>query len=254
MARRSRFSCDDVDQTINSRPPIASLRIDATPDIYASAEIPTPAERRLNVYAFDPSQGHYVGNFMAASVRYEKLEAGPVGDRFAVIDYDGSQKTFYKPVDLNDPRLLAQGGLAPNEADPRFHQQMVYAVASETLQRFDMRSGARCIGRRRSRTPARLNLFPHAMCEANAFDSLAAHGVLFGYFEASTVCQPGSIYRARRYSPAFRMISSCMTLMQLLMASGPTSQKRLTWMWRLFTRPSPIVRAIGYILRTRMSS
>ena len=156
MARRSRFSCDDVDQTKEPRPPIASLRIDATPDIYASAEIPTPAERRLNVYAFDPSQGHYVGNFMAASVRYEKLEAGPVGDRFAVIDYDGSQKTFYKPVDLNDPRLLRRkAGSLQTKPTHAFTSKWFMRSQAKHCSALNMRSGARCIGRRRSRTPAR---------------------------------------------------------------------------------------------------
>jgi hypothetical protein len=35
------------------------------------------------------------------------------------------------------------GGLDPSESDPRFHQQMVYAVASETLQRFEYALGRR---------------------------------------------------------------------------------------------------------------
>ena len=39
---------------------------------------------------------------MTVSVRYEDLTPGPVGDRFAVIDYDGGNKTFYKPIDLNE--------------------------------------------------------------------------------------------------------------------------------------------------------
>jgi hypothetical protein len=120
----------------------------APPDIYTSAEIPWPTVRPLNVYAFDPSLGKFVGNFMTTSVRYEKLQPGPVGDRFAVIDYDGTSKAFYAPVDLNDPKLLVSGGLAPSETDPRFHQQMVYAVASETLQRFEFALGRRIHWRR----------------------------------------------------------------------------------------------------------
>ncbi len=39
--------------------------------------------------------------------------------------------------------ILIRGGLDPTEADPRFHQQMVYAVASRTLSNFD-----RALGRR----------------------------------------------------------------------------------------------------------
>jgi hypothetical protein len=172
----------------------------APPDIYTSAEIPWPTVRPLNVYAFDPSLGKFVGNFMTTSVRYEKLQPGPVGDRFAVIDYDGTSKAFYAPVDLNDPKLLVSGGLAPSETDPRFHQQMVYAVASETLQRFEFALGRRIHWRRFNQSRGAnaaspsvsrcLNLFPHAMCEANAFYSPDAHGILFGYFKASRT-QPG---------------------------------------------------------------
>lgn len=173
---------------------------------FASAEIPRPNERLLKVYAFDPSKGHLIGNYMTASVRYEKLRPGPMpsspnreSSRFAVIDYDGSNNIFYKRVDLDDPLVLICGGLDPSQSDPRFHQQMVYAVASETLQRFEFALGR--IIRWRVADPGNygnsyygqqrvLNLFPHAMFEANAFYCPKAHGILFGYFHASQT-QPG---------------------------------------------------------------
>src|SRR5450631_4030130 len=164
-------------------------------DIFSSTELAWPDVRPLKVYAFDPTLGKFVGNYMTASVRYEKLLPGPVGERFAVIDYDGTTQTYYTPVDLDDPKLLISGGLAPSETDPRFHQQMVYAVASETLQRFESALGRRVHWRRiedpestpESRAAASkcLNLFPHAMCQANAFYSPDAHGIVFGYFKAS---------------------------------------------------------------------
>src|SRR5437016_6173818 len=202
MAVRSRFICEDVSETketnaakgapLSSRESVYAM---PSPDLFTSAEIPTPSVRPLNVYAFDPGAGHFIGNYMTASVRYEKLEPGPIGKRFAVIDYDGSTKTLYKPIDLNDPKLLVGGGLGPRESDPRFHQQMVYAIAMETLQRFECALGRRVHWRRINRTPGApsvpkgssqlLNLFPHAMCEANAFYSPDAHGILFGYFRAS---------------------------------------------------------------------
>jgi hypothetical protein len=170
------------------------------PDIFTTSEISTPATRPLSVYAFDPSLGRFVGNYMTASVRYEELKPGPIGERFAVIDYDGSNKTFYKPIDLNDPKLLLGGGLEPSQSDPRFHQQMVYAVANETLQRFEYALGRRIGFRFKKRSEdalpvprgaARcLNLFPHAMCQANAFYSPEVHGILFGYFRADRT-QPG---------------------------------------------------------------
>jgi hypothetical protein len=191
MAGQTRFVCEDPETPT------------ADDDIFVTIELPWPDDRPLSVYAFDPSFGRFVGNYMTASVRYECLKPGPVGDRFAVIDYDGATKTFYAPVDLNDPRLLISGGLAPSETDPRFHQQMVYAVASETLQRFEFALGRRIHWRRIKHAPGPhaaaspssssqthggshcLNLFPHAMCQANAFYSPDAHGILFGYFKAS---------------------------------------------------------------------
>ena len=195
MARQPQFVCEGI---VDSKSPAPNMP-DPT-DIFSSGEIPWPDARPLNVYAFDPSMGKFVGNYMTALVRYEQLEAGPVGARFAVIDYDGSAKTYYAPVDLDDPKLLIGGGLAPSETDPRFHQQMVYAVASETLQRFESALGRQVHWRRienAGSTPASraaaskcLNLFPHAMCQANAFYSPDAHGILFGYFKASRT-RPG---------------------------------------------------------------
>ncbi|MFN7135400.1 MAG: hypothetical protein ACK4N5_25225, partial [Myxococcales bacterium] len=121
-------------------------------------------------------------------VPYERLRPGPVGRRVAVIDYDGANGCFYPPVDLDDPQLLLQGGLAPTDSDPRFHQQMAYAVVSHTLATFD-----RALGREvkfafgpspRNRT--HLKVFPHGICEANAYYSRALHGLVFGYFAASS--------------------------------------------------------------------
>jgi hypothetical protein len=170
--------------------------------------LPGPRTRALKVYALDPSAGTYVGNVMTVHVRWERhLEPGPVGRRFAVIDYDGGNRCYYPPVDLDDPRILAMGGLDPTESDPRFHQQMVYAVASETVEKFEAALG-RTIHWRRAERPAGddshaadaahasddiwvLKLFPHAMQQANAFYSRDAHGILFGYFRAAEDGDPG---------------------------------------------------------------
>src|SRR5579872_1127817 len=149
MAGVSRYKCDDVSapDTVSDAPALLPKQSppghDQPIDIYTSTEIETPSVRPLNVYAFDPSLGNFVGNQMIAAVSYEELEPGPVGERFAVIDYDGAQRVFYRPVNLEDPKLLMKNGLSPSESDPRFHQQMVYAVASETLQRFEYALGRR---------------------------------------------------------------------------------------------------------------
>ena len=158
-----------------------------------------PSTRPLKVYAFDPSAGYLMGNFMTISLSYEKLKPGPVGRKLAVVDYDGANGTYYEPVDLDDPSILINGGIDPTESDPRFHQQMVYAVAAETLQRFEAALGRRIHwrpgehpehgGKSEDGIPVLL-LMPHAMYQANAFYSPKARGILFGYFRAS-MTQPG---------------------------------------------------------------
>jgi hypothetical protein len=168
-------------------------------------DTPTPDTRPLKCYAFDPSHGKFFGNEMTLQVKYEKLLPGPIGERIAVIDYDGQNKRFYKPVNLDAPHLLIASGISPTESDPRFHQQMVYAVASETIQNFESALGRRIRWRRDERKPDangkipqgalpgdiyRLNLYPHAMVSANAAYSPSAKGILFGYFRASTI-DPG---------------------------------------------------------------
>jgi hypothetical protein len=160
-----------------------------------------PDNRPLRVYAFDPSRGKLLGNEMQLNVRYRPLKPGPVdasgaNDRIAVIDYDESRKKYYRPVDLEDPAILISNGLSPSETDPRFHQQMVYAVASDTIEQFELALGRRIHWRRAERALNApkgwlpedilcLNLYPHAMHQANAFYSPDAHGILFGYFSAS---------------------------------------------------------------------
>ncbi len=119
-----------------------------------------PIERPLKAYAFDPSQGRLLGNEMSMAVRYQELDPGPVvrdpsaRDGIAVVDYDGATTTWYKPVDLDDPRILIRGGLDPSESDPRFHQQMVYAVVTETIQHFEAALGRRIHWRRAERDHA----------------------------------------------------------------------------------------------------
>src|SRR5215217_7139666 len=128
---------------------------------------PRPTSRPLRVYAFDPAEGRRLNNYMTIQVAYEALKPGPVGARLAVIDYDATNEVFYEAVDLNHPGVLLGNGLEPSESDPRFHQQMVYAIASETIRRFEFALGRRIRWRKkpgsRKDQPfhARLRIFPH---------------------------------------------------------------------------------------------
>jgi hypothetical protein len=153
--------------------------------------IPKPSFRDLRVFAFDPSRGKNFGNEMTLQVPFEdSLEAGPVGRYMAVVDYDSARGCYYEPVNLNDPWILAQDGLQPSEADPRFHQQMVYSVVSDTIHRFEYALGRRIHWRRDGTQSSfkfhkHLLVLPHGIQEANAFYDPEIHALVFGYFTAS---------------------------------------------------------------------
>ncbi len=185
----------------------------AMQSIAAAPPLDPPKRRMLRVYAYDPSLGsslETVGiNEAILDVRWEDLKVmhpGPVGEYLEVIDVDPASKAAYAPVDLNDPYLLHEQGLSPSETDPRFHQQMVYAVASRTIEYFE-----RALGRvalwapQLQRSPGqvteayvqRLRIYPHAMRAENAYYSPDKKALLLGYFNASetdpTENAPGSL-------------------------------------------------------------
>jgi hypothetical protein len=142
---------------------------------------PAPVYRRLKVFAFDPMLGRSPLHRITLNVPYEPLKPGPKGSRIQIIDFDGVCRTYYEPVNLDEDLLLLQDGLDPTESDPRFHQQMVYAVAMKVVENFDAALGRRLYFR--GRRP--LKLFPHAFYGANAFYDPRRFAVLFGYFPAN---------------------------------------------------------------------
>ncbi len=178
--------------------------VDAKPD----PSVLTPANRRLRAYAFDPSLArsletavineitlHVLWEIPAeedpkSGYRQERLYPGPVGEYLEIVDYDPASGCFYEPVDLNDQRLLAQDGLAPSEGDPKFHQQMVYAVAMSVIAHFERALGRRALwaprGEVKDRFVRRLRIYPHALREANAYYSPEKKALFFGYFPADT--------------------------------------------------------------------
>lgn len=159
---------------------------------------PTPPYRSLQGYAIDPSLGTKMETEMVSQVTFhvpwEKLRPGPSGEYLEVVDADPASGCFYEPVDLDEPLLLAQGGLPPSEGTPQFHQQMVYAVASLTIRNFEHALGRRALWRHKP-NPARaaddtqfcprLRIYPHALRESNAYYTPQRIALLFGYFKAS---------------------------------------------------------------------
>jgi hypothetical protein len=123
------------------------------------------------------------------------LVPGPTGDYLEVIDVDPASGCAYEPVDLNDPNLLATNGLPPSEGNPKFHQQMVYAVAMTTIQHFERALGRQVLWSRGRIAPTnggsaryfavqRLRIYPHALREENAYYDPVKKALLFGYFPA----------------------------------------------------------------------
>ncbi len=135
--------------------------------------------RPLRIFPFDPMVDRF-GRSVIADIPYEKLEPGPSGRLVQVIDYDAVRDCFYEPVDLDAADVLLNQGLDLSEADPRFHQQMVYAVIMRVLEAFE-----RGLGRPfRWRRNERLRVFPHAFEGQNAFFEEDLFALVFGYFEA----------------------------------------------------------------------
>ena len=163
--------------------------------------MPKPTSRRLRVYAFDPNASLDLGSakFSHATISLAwddptegALGPGPVNDYLEVIDVDPGSRQFYPPVDLDAPEVLGQDGLPPSEGDPRFHQQMVFAVTMKTIKLFERALGRKMIwapewdDTKKTYVPTmKLRVYPHALREANAYYSRAKRALLFGYFNAS---------------------------------------------------------------------
>ncbi len=158
--------------------------------------------RRLRGYAFDPGLSQQFAtaamNEIVFRIPWEALELGPRGEYVEVIDHDPASEAFYAPVDLNEGRLVGADGLDPDEGNPQFHQQFVYAVAMTTLRNFEKALGRRVLWSLRDEKRARgewdvfvrrLRIYPHAFRGANAYYSPAKKALLFGYFPASSAAR-----------------------------------------------------------------
>jgi hypothetical protein len=159
----------------------------------AQVVLRNPAYRRIRSYAIDPSLSMQlktaVINQGLLRVRWEKLAPGPRGEYVEVQDDQQLGQ-----INLDDPRLLAQDGFAPSEGNPLFHQQMTYAVAMTTIQRFEGAMGRKVLWRPRivdgkpfddSQYEQHLVIEPHAFAQENAFYDPRRIALRFGYFSAA---------------------------------------------------------------------
>lgn len=180
------------------------------------ASQPTPPPHRLlRGYAFDPSLASSLDTAAVCEILYripweplpnltsinlpnlpDPFPKGILGEYVEVVDFDPPSNCFYAPVDLDHPLILAQNGLTPSDGNPQFHQQMVYAVAMTTIDRFERALGRKAMwadrwNKKSSRISddefvQRLRIYPHAMRDANAYYSREKASLMFGYFPATS--------------------------------------------------------------------
>ena len=143
------------------------------------------APRPLRVFARDPTTARLDGAVVELQVPFEPLKQGPTGCLFRVEDRDDTTGLLFEGVDLEDGAILRRRGLDPSTADPRFGQQMVYAVCSTIYDRF-----RRALGRdpswgfQRHDDEAVLILRPHAARDQNAWYDPEKGELAFGYYKA----------------------------------------------------------------------
>ncbi|MGO6847956.1 MULTISPECIES: gluzincin family metallopeptidase [Rhizobium] len=162
----------------------------------AGPAYPTPNARRLRVFSFDPALAAQYDLAGVSGVTIEvpwegDLKPGPVSEYIEVVDVDPGSDAAYAPIDLNAFELLATDGLTPSESDPRFHQQMVYAVAMKTIEHFELALGRKALWSSHRTIDGdkfvenyvpRLRIYPHALRQQNAYYSPLRKALMFGYF------------------------------------------------------------------------
>lgn len=141
-----------------------------------------PLYRPLRIFTMDPATSRLDGATALINVPYEPLKPGPIGRLFKVDDFDESSNVQYRRANLDEPLVLLKQGYDPSPSDPRFHQQMVYAVSSNVYATFRRALGRQIgWGFHRADDAQRLLLRPHAFRGNNAYYDKEAGALCFGY-------------------------------------------------------------------------
>lgn len=143
-----------------------------------------PVHRVLRVYTQDPGTSRSDGAVAEIEIPWEPVGPGPTGCIFVVRDYHEPTGQTWTPIDLNDIRIASERGVAPSTTDPRFAQQMTYAVAMSTYERFRMALGrlpefAPAVTRKTDK--GRIEIRPHWKPEDNAYYEPDEAALTFGY-------------------------------------------------------------------------
>lgn len=155
-----------------------------------------PLYRPLRIYTLDPSVAKLDGAVATINVPYEPLAPGPVGRLFAVDNQNLQLGGAYRKADLEAARVLMEDGYPPSPSDPRFHQQMVYAVCSNVYSAFRIALGRNLSwGFGAPDAAAKLVLKPHAAEQRNAFyaNEGASGYIQYGYYPADETPTDGTL-------------------------------------------------------------
>src|SRR5687768_10801502 len=176
----------------------SGLLLNARPEPYRR-KLDDPVLRVLRVYTQDPGTSKSDGAVAEVELPWEPVGPGPSGHVFVVRDIHKPTGQIWQPVDLDDFRIAVDRGLAPSTTNPRFAQQMTYAVAMSTYERFRVALGrlpefSPVVSRRSEK--GRIEIRPHWDHEDNAYYEPDEAALCFGYVTASEVSigatQPGA--------------------------------------------------------------
>jgi hypothetical protein len=146
-----------------------------------------PVHRPLRVYTLDPGASRFDGAVATLPIAWEPLTPGPRGALFVVRDVHEPSGQVFAPVDLDSRNVIIGQGLTPTPSNPGFAQQMTYAVAMTTYERFQM-----ALGRLPEFAPGvrkhgggQLEIRPHFNEEDNAYYEPSLCALRFGYVTSS---------------------------------------------------------------------
>ena len=145
-----------------------------------------PIHRMLRVYTQDPGISLFDGAVAELPIDWEPAGPGPTGKLFVVRDVHEPTREVFAPIDL-DCRDVVGRGLPPSTTNPQFAQQMTYAVAMSTYERFKMALGRlpefSPIVRRLRGGP--LEIRPHFRYEDNAYYVAEDGSLSFGFVKSA---------------------------------------------------------------------
>jgi len=167
-----------------TRPGAAPYDAQAAAQLALSRGDRQPTSRRLLVYTRDPSSPRMDAAVAEATVPFEPLNAGPIGAVIAVHDFNETTKETYRAVDLDGAESRFQVGLPPSTIDPRFAQQMCYALTMATYEQFRIALGRDpdfSFAALSGENEVKLHIYPHARKEDNAYYDPDEGALFFGY-------------------------------------------------------------------------